>query len=29
MFFMLSPHMAIDHTYLTWSTYSNLSGSHQ
>jgi hypothetical protein len=25
----LSPHMALDHTYLTWSTYSNISWSHQ
>jgi hypothetical protein len=27
--FTLSPCMTIDHTYLTWSTYSNLSCSHQ
>jgi hypothetical protein len=26
---MLSPHMVHDHTYLTWSTYSNLSYGHQ
>jgi hypothetical protein len=25
----LSPHMVHDHTYLTWSIYSNLSYSHQ
>jgi hypothetical protein len=25
----LSPHMIHDHTYLTWSTYNNLSYSHQ
>jgi hypothetical protein len=25
----LSPRMVWDHTYLTWSTYSNLSRSHQ
>jgi hypothetical protein len=24
-FFTLDPHMALDHTYLTWSTYINLS----
>jgi hypothetical protein len=27
--FTLSPHMVHDHTYLTWSTYSNLSYSRQ
>jgi hypothetical protein len=27
--FTLSPHMPIDHTYLIWFTYSNLSRSHQ
>jgi hypothetical protein len=26
---MLGPRMALDQTYLTWSTYSNLSWSHQ
>jgi hypothetical protein len=26
---MLTPHMVPDHTYLTWSTHSNLSCSHQ
>jgi hypothetical protein len=26
---MLSPRMVHDHTYLTWSTYSNLLYSHQ
>jgi hypothetical protein len=25
----LSPRMVYDHMYLTWSTYSNLSYSHQ
>jgi hypothetical protein len=29
MLSMLSPRMAHDHTYLTWSTYSNLSYSRQ
>jgi hypothetical protein len=29
MLYMLSPHMVQDHTYLTWSTYSDLSHSHQ
>jgi hypothetical protein len=26
---MLGPRMTLDHTYLTWSLYSNLSRSHQ
>jgi hypothetical protein len=29
MFYMLSSRMVQDHTYLTWSTYSDLSHSHQ
>jgi hypothetical protein len=29
MLSMLSPRMVHDHTYLTWSTYGNLSYSHQ